>query len=132
MKAHWPVSLTCGSGHLVGHNFGHFANVRMAKSWTTLTVFLKSLDVPAYRYIVDRFLQVETAAIWTTLSGGKTLANKSDLHENQKSLDPHQMLALDVAYGGIRQWLVARGSSFDSSDSRLEMRPHTSVRNQPT
>jgi hypothetical protein len=24
VKAHWPVSLTCRSGHLVGHNFGHF------------------------------------------------------------------------------------------------------------
>jgi hypothetical protein len=87
---------------------------------------------PAYRYIVDRFLQVETAAIWTTLSGGKTLANKADLHEHQKRLDPLQTLALDVAYGGIRQRLVARGSSFDSSDSRFEMRPQTSVRNQPT
>ena len=61
-----------------------------------------------WREAFEACLASESAGIWETLANGDAVVPFADTGPRAGRLDPWQLLAIDVVYGGIRGWLGAK------------------------
>jgi hypothetical protein len=75
---------------------------------------LRLLRLPAHRSTLREFLRAEHECMWSTLASGNNLITDIELRDNRRRLEPWQRLALEVAFGDIREWLTAHSTRTDS------------------
>lgn len=82
---------------------------------------IRKLGHARHQRLIAEFLRDEQNVIWAALSGGNGLISPTELRETAKSLDPWHLLAIDVAHGGVREWIQAKGVAVGSSWVRPDL-----------
>jgi hypothetical protein len=75
--------------------------------------------VTAFRQLIA----AEENALWNLLSEGSELLLPQDIDRHQREIDPLLQLALTIAFGDVRKWILAKGRPFVGGWVRSHRQP---------